>query len=325
VSYLTDLTLRLAYGASRIDPELRDVNRDWLRSQQRPDGGFAGRDGGSDPYYTAFGLRGLLIVDGIDDQVANQAAGFLTSKLDEPLGVVDRVSLVMAASILQLTHGLDLFEGREDAKRGIIDFLETHRSGDGGYAKMPGGVAGSTYQTFLNLLCFELLEHQVEGRDRIAKFLDSQRMIDGGFREIRVAKRAGVNPTAAGIGALKSLGILDPVHEEATIDFIADMATDEGGLSANDRISLADLLSSCTGMVTMSDLGATDRLELNRLGNYAQSMRRVDGGQKVGGFHGFAFDQETDVEYTFYGLALVALVAAHQADSGTGPDPAKTG
>jgi geranylgeranyl transferase type-2 subunit beta len=103
------------------------------------------------------------------------------------------------------------------------------------------------------------------------------------------------------------------------------MATDEGGLSANDRISLADLLSSCTGMVTMSDLGATDRLELNRLGNYAQSMRRVDGGQKVGGFHGFAFDQETDVEYTFYGLALVALVAAHQADSGTGPDPAKTG
>jgi lipoprotein-releasing system ATP-binding protein len=151
----------------------------------------------------------LLIVDGIDDQVANQAAGFLTSKLDEPLGVVDRVSLVMAASILQLTHGHDLFEGREDAKRGIIDFLETHRSGDGGYAKMPGGVAGSTYQTFLNLLCFELLEHQVEGRDRIAKFLDSQRMIDGGFREIRVAKRAGVNPTAA-VGA-EPVGELRPI------------------------------------------------------------------------------------------------------------------
>jgi geranylgeranyl transferase type-2 subunit beta len=324
LSYLTDLTLRLAWGAARLDPGVRERNRDWLRGQQRADGGFAGREGESDPYYTAFGLRGLLIVDGIDDSVADRAAGFLVTKLAESMGVVDRVSLIMAASILEMTHGLELIGSRPDVRDATIAYLESHRCGDGGYAKLPGGVAGSTYQTFLNLLAYELLGFEAPNVDRIVQFLDSQRMLDGGFREIRVAKRAGVNPTAAGIGALKALGQLDPVREQATIEFLADMATDEGGLSANDRISLADLLSSCTGMVTMSDLGATGQLNLAALRRYAMSMQRTDGEQPQGGFHGFAFDREVDVEYTFYGLALLALIEAHQdePETETGPKPA---
>lgn len=316
--YLTDLTLRLAWGAARLDPEVRDNSRQWLQSQQRADGGFAGREGDSDPYYTAFGLRGLLIVDGIDDRIASRAADFLSATLDtppdKPLGVVDLVSAVMAASILELTHGIEVIGPESDLRQSILDRLEAHRCHDGGYAKLPGGVAGSTYQTFLNLLAYELLGGEAPQQDRIVRFLDTQRMVDGGFREIRVAKRAGVNPTAAGIGALKALGRLDPSLEELTIEFLADMATDEGGLSANDRISLADLLSSCTGMVTMSDLGATDRLNLGGLHRYAMSMRRVENGELLGGFHGFAFDREVDVEYTFYGLSLLALIEAHRED-----------
>jgi geranylgeranyl transferase type-2 subunit beta len=311
LSYLTDLTLRLAAGATLIDPVTRNCHRDWLRSQQRRDGGFAGREGVSDPYYTAFGLRGLLVVDGIDDDVATRAARFLSDRFGDDLGVVDLVSLVMAASIVELTHGLEPLAEIDDARDLIIAKLEALRGADGGYTKMPGGIASSTYQTFLNLLCFELIGHPVEDADAIVRFLDSQRVIDGGFREIRVAKRAGVNPTAAGIGALKTLGRLDPAKETATIDFLADMRTDEGGLSANDRISLADLLSSCTGMVTMCDLDATGELHLHGLRRYALAMQRIVDGRPVGGFHGFAFDQEVDVEYTFYGLALLALCQAY--------------
>jgi geranylgeranyl transferase type-2 subunit beta len=69
------------------------------------------------------------------------------------------------------------------------------------------------------------------------------------------------------------------------------MRTDEGGLSANDRISLADLLSSCTGMVTMCDLQAVEQLNLPALRRYALSMQRLADGRPVGGFHGFAFDR----------------------------------
>lgn len=315
MSYLTDLTLRLAAGAALIDPEIRQAHGSWLLRQQRPDGGFAGREGESDPYYTAFALRGLLIVDGIDQEVAQRAAGFFREHFSDDLGIVDLVSLVMGASILELTHGIQPLADVPDLQPRVLAKLESLRSSDGGYAKTVGGVAGSTYQTFLNLLCYELLEAQPPDPEAILRFLNQQRVIDGGFREIRVAKRAGVNPTAAGIGALKSLGQLDPSVEEATIDFLADMRTDEGGLAANDRIALADLLSSCTGMVTMADLEAVDQLHLPGLRRYALSMQRLDGGRPAGGFHGFAFDQEVDVEYTFYGLALLALCEAYLAES----------
>ena len=311
LSYLTDLTLRLAAGASLFEPAIRDCHRDWLQQQQRSDGGFAGREGESDPYYTAFALRGLLVVDGITDEVAERASTFLQERFPDNLGVVDLVSLVMAGSILEMTHGHEVLAGIPGSHQRIIDTLESLRGADGGYNKTPGGNAGSTYQTFLNLLCFELIGYQPPDTDSIIRFLNSQRVVDGGFREIRVAKRAGVNPTAAGIGALKTLGRLDPSSEEATIDFLADMRTDEGGLSANDRISLADLLSSCTGMVTMCDMEATGELHLHGLRQYALSMQRGDNGNPLGGFHGFAFDQEVDVEYTFYGLALLALCQAY--------------
>lgn len=315
LSYLTDLTLRLAAGASLIETELRERHAAWLRGRQRGDGGFAGREGESDPYYTAFALRGLLIVDGIDDELAQRAAGFLRSQFTPTLGVVDLVSLVMGASILELTHGIDALGDVPGAQDRIISTLEALRSRDGGYAKIAGGVAGSTYQTFLNLLCYELIGHEPPDPQGIVGFLNAQRVIDGGFREIRVAKRAGVNPTAAGIGALKTLGRLDPQAEESTVEFLADMQTDEGGLSANDRISLADLLSSCTGMVTLCDLHAVEQIKLPALRRYALSMQRVIDGQVAGGFHGFAFDQEADVEYTFYGLALMALCEAYLAES----------
>jgi geranylgeranyl transferase type-2 subunit beta len=315
LSYLTDLTLRLAAGASLIEPELRSRHCTWLQSRQRGDGGFAGREGQSDPYYTAFALRGLLVVDGISQQVAERAAEFFRSRLGTNIGVVDLVSLVMGASILELTHGIEVLAEVPGAKQRIIETLQPLRSSDGGYAKMVGGVAGSTYQTFLNLLCYELLGYEDPDPEGIAGFLDAQRLIDGGFREIRVAKRAGVNPTAAGIGALKTLGRLERGAEEGTIGFLADMQTDEGGLAANDRIALADLLSSCTGMVTMCDLQAVDQLNLPALRRYALSMQRREADGVAGGFHGFAFDQEVDVEYTFYGLALLALCEAYLAEA----------
>lgn len=311
MSYLTDLTLRLAAGAALIEPEVRQCHCHWLQQQQRGDGGFAGREGQSDPYYTAFGLRGLLVVDGITDEIAQRAATFLHDQFSKKLGVVDLVSLVMGASIIEMTHGHEVLANIPSARERIVDTLESLRGSDGGYNKVTGGNASSTYQTFLNLLCFELIGHQVVDPDAIVRFLNAQRVIDGGFREIRVAKRAGVNPTAAGIGALKTLGRLDPAQEEATVDFLADMRTDEGGLSANDRISLADLLSSCTGMVTMCDLQATGELHLHGLRQYALSMQRSENGKPTGGFHGFAFDQEVDVEYTFYGLSLLALCQAY--------------
>ena len=61
-TYLENLTLRLAAGLGELPAEVREPHVRYLKSAQRSDGGFAGRDGGSDLYYTGFGLRGLAVL-----------------------------------------------------------------------------------------------------------------------------------------------------------------------------------------------------------------------------------------------------------------------
>lgn len=302
-SYLQDLTLRLAIGAANIDPTMRERHAAWLCSQQRDDGGFAGREGESDPYYTAFALRGLLVLGALDEAVGNRAARFLRDRLSHRESIIDLISLIFAAAICELSVGAVVIDDDDDAWRtNVAELLASLRTSDGGFAKTPEGRAGSTYQTFLSVLCHELIEIDVPKPDSIVGFIVSQAHPDGGFLEIRAAKRPGVNPTAAAIGTLKTLGQLQPESHGATIDFVAEMQSDEGGLSANTRIPFADLLSSCTGLITLADLQATEHVNVDAIRKYALSMQ-----SPAGGFTGFALDQTADVEYTFYGLATLAL------------------
>ena len=111
-SYLQELTLRLAVGASTLDRAIRDQHARWLRAQQRPDGGFAGREGESDPYYTAFALRSLWILGELDESIGGRAAAFLRSRLDKRESIIDMISLIFAAAICEMAVGEVVLVGR---------------------------------------------------------------------------------------------------------------------------------------------------------------------------------------------------------------------
>lgn len=304
LSYLQSLTLRLADGAARLAPDVRQRHAAWITAAQQADGGFAGREGASDPYYTAFALRSLWILDAVEPNVFAAAAEFLKTRLTTRQSIVDLVSLIFAAAVCELAAGEVVIADQDTMWRSnVADVLNSLRTDDGGFAKTPEGHAGSTYQTFLNVLCFELIEIQVPDVDGIVRFLDSQRHDDGGYLEIRAAKRAGVNPTAAAIGTLQSLGRLIPDEHLATAEFLAEMQSDEGGFAANTRIPFADVLSTFTALTTLRDLAAVDLVNLRAAKRYAESMQAPDGG-----FHGFALDQQADVEYSFYGIGSLAWV-----------------
>ncbi len=303
VPYLHELTLRLALGAADLDTELRARHAGWLRRQQRPDGGFAGREGESDPYYTAFALRALWILDALDETAGKRAADFLRQRLSHKESIIDLISLIFAAAICELAVGQVVIADDDVTWRdNVAGLLASLRTDDGGFAKTPEGRAGSTYQTFLAVLCHELIEIPIADVDRIESFLATQRHDEGGYLEIRAAKRAGVNPTAAAIGTLKALGRLAPAEHDDTATFLAEMQSDEGGLTANTRIPFADLLSSFTGMLTLTDLEATSRVNVEAVRRYALSMQSPSGG-----FVGFTLDQTADVEYSFYGIATLAV------------------
>jgi geranylgeranyl transferase type-2 subunit beta len=312
---LIDLTVRLATGVMGLPDELRERHAAWLLSQQQPDGGFGGREGGSDLYYTSFGLRSLMLLGALDGEPAARACGYLGRQLQTRQGVIDLVSLVFAAQALEAASGLNAlrsaYAGWQTALTGLLESL---RREEGGYAKTPHGTTSSTYQTFLTLLCYELIERQPPGPASIAEFLRSQEHPLGGFLEVRLAKRAGVNPTAAAVGGLRMLDAIDDDLAVRTAAFLSEQQSDDGGLTANTRIPVADLLSTCTGLIASDDLRQSRSLDRAAAARYARSMERPDGG-----FAGFALDPSQDVEYTFYGLAALALTEVLDGQSGAMP------
>ena len=303
--YLYDQILRLAGGAALLPEIVRSRHTAYLTAAQRADGGFAGREGDSDLYYTSFALRGLFVLGALYGDVAERSAAFLKSKLMGHETIVDFLSLIYGATLLDISADIDIFSDQSPNWRdAVADALEELRRDDGGYAKAKVGRASSTYQSFLVVLCRQLIDRPLPQADRMVEFIHSQRGEDGGFREIRVAKRGGTNPTAAAIGALKILDALDTKVATDTIGFLAEMQTDEGGLRANTRIPIADLLSTFTGVLTLADLDGLSAVETPAIRRYIRQMQAPQGG-----FHGAAWDQGVDVEYTFYGLGGAALLA----------------
>jgi geranylgeranyl transferase type-2 subunit beta len=307
LTYLEELTIRLAHGVAALPEATRRRHAAWLLAQQRGDGGFAGREGGSDLYYTGFALRSLAVLGELDGPVAERAAAFLQQKLTGQETIIDFLSLIYDASLIQSASGIDIFAGAAPNWRAnVAAQLERLRRPDGGYAKGAEGVASSTYHTFLVLLCLQLIDVPLPELDRAVAFIVAQRAAEGGFREIRASKRAGTNPTAAAIGVLRIAGALTDDIRAGTIDFLAAMQSDEGGLCANTRIPFADLLSTFTGVVTLQDLGGAAEINAAAALRFARSLEL-----ETGGFHGAAFDEATDVEYTFYGIGALALLGTN--------------
>jgi geranylgeranyl transferase type-2 subunit beta len=302
--YLERLTARLARGLGSAAPEIRERHRAFLAARQNGDGGWSGREGGSDLYYTAFALRGLAVLGGLTDRIATQSEAFLRRQLNQAVSVVDFMSLLYAARLLQYAVGRDILsENGADWPDRVAATLESFRKPDGGYAKSTDGANGSTYHTFLVALCYELIGRPLPSADQIVAFVRSRRREDGGFVEVSPARRGGTNPTAAAVALLLMLDSLDAGTRTGVCDFLANMQSGDGGLRANDRAPLSDLLSTFTGLVTLTDLEGADRV------NRATARQFMDSVEcPTGGFHGGLWDQATDVEYTFYGLGTLALL-----------------
>lgn len=313
--YLPRLTLLLADGVSRLPADLRAHHAHYLRAAQNADGGFSGREGGSDLYYTGFALRGLAVLDALTPALAERVAGFLRSCLTQQASAIDFFSLLYASLLVQLGGAADvLANSTPDWQERVAAMLESFRTSDGGYAKTMGGVSGSTYHTFLVALCYQMLGRQPPRLADVVRFVASRRRDDGGFVEMAPMRRSGANPTAAAVGLLQIAAeeMPDALEEvrDGVCTFLAGMASPEGGLRANGRAPLADLLSTFTAAWTLQQLGGLHHLDTSQVRNYAESLQRAEGG-----FHGGLWDEGHDVEYTFYGLGVLSLSSGERGMS----------
>ena len=303
--YLIRLGNRLNNGLARMDDERRQRHRSFIQSQQQADGGFSGREGDSDVYYTSFAVRGLAILDGLRPDECESIGRFVKAQSNRQLSVVDLISWLYTALVVQAFGGPDVFEDAEpDWVDKLAGTLEGVRTEDGGYAKTPEGAAGSTYHSFLVALTYELIGKSVPNPNDLVQFIYDRQRDDGGFVEIQPMKRSGTNPTAAAVALLTMFDAMDAELREDVRDFLRIVRSSEGGFQANTRVPFADGLSTFTGLLTAQDLGIDDILDPTNVEEFIASNLEFP----TGGFRGASWDNQADVEYTFYGLGTLGLL-----------------
>ena len=280
--YLAGLDGMIASGLSGLGRAFRRARAQYVRSRQADDGGFCGRVGGSDIYYTDFALRALLAIDP-DSDALERAASYLESLTGPPRNTVECFSRLNSARILRAVG----FEVPDQASRCRPDIDIRH---------------AGTYDLFLAVLCYHMLGGQFPAAEQAVRRVRSCENPQGGFGQTPEGG-CQTSATAAAVGLLAMTGELTTRDAGRVSDFLRTMQTAAGGFVAHAAISEPDLLSTFTALVTLSTLDGMDKANLPAIGRFVRSMAAPDGG-----FHASRYDTETDVEYTYYGLGTTGLL-----------------
>ena len=292
--YISELSGEITSGLGGLPEAFRNRQRHYLRGAQNPDGGFGGRKGGSDLYYTHFALWALSVLDvPAGDEVWHRAAYFLSDP-PQPDDIPDVLSLVHGGLILsQRGHDVQCDASRE----------QVQRLAGGGCCS---GVPDSLYDAFLGGLTAGLLGLELPPRKRLLRFVEARRCRDGGFADLNDGEKGGINPTAAGVALLEIYDSLDEPIVSEVAGFVTAAQRPDGGFPAHSDAPCADLMSTFTALVALRDLGKMSAADLAGAARFARELRAPDGG-----FRGARMHDVPDVEYTFYGLGVLGLLKAH--------------
>ena len=307
------LMLRLATGIATLPETDRAVAVSFFLDAQTENGGFRGRRGIGELYYTDFALRGLTLLDAMPN-CNRSILAFLKTALtrndlaQNDLECVERVSLLNSALILEATWGEDLFsEILTSPGIWFCDQLHQFKTSDGGFASSGESQYSSTYHNFLVLSTMQLFGWEGIDVDRIVQNILNRQRPDGGFVELPPLKVGGTNPTAAAVCLLGMLDIHDYPKDNARC-FLKSMQSEEGGFLAHARIPVPDLLSTFTAIVALHELDAWDAFDTEKTLRFVRSLRHDSGG-----YAGACWDHEPDVEYTFYALATQAFLGSRHS------------
>lgn len=315
--YLVRLGNRLNQGLQGFSSVRRDTHAQFLLQFQQSDGGFRGRDGDSDLYYTSFAIRALWMLDRLTPDIGASVSEYLKGLWSPDLNTLDQMNWLSTSLALEVAGGSSPIANVEELQTLIPQRIEATRTGDGGYSKTTEGATGSTYQSFLVLLTYQLLGLKLPRPNALIQFLYDRQREDGGFVEIAPMRRSGTNPTAAAAAILQELNVLDRETRNDIEAFLKDVkCQDEAGFTANTRIPFADSLSTFTAVLTTQNLQLRPAYRRDDVIQWLTSQLEFP----TGGFRAATWDNQADVEYTFYGLGLLALLDAGNDANPKEPD-----
>lgn len=296
-SFLNRLDARLRDGWGMLAPALRDSALACIAPFSTARGGYRGRLGSADTYYTDFAARLLDLANAPTDEF--ERIGEFLRSLPPPGDLVDLFSRMNAARLLRRRAvPVPVPEG---ARR----ILDSQRVETGGFAQ-PGEQATSAYLTFLACLVCEMLGDPIPEPGKMAAALRSLRQPSGGFSDRAGDALAQASTTAAAVAALGMIGVGDPQEAAAAAQFLAGLQTPEGGFRAHREAPESDMLSTFTSLTSLAGLGALHMVRLAPIGRFVLSLHSPGNG-----FSASIADPESDVEYTFYGVGSLCLLQDH--------------
>jgi len=270
-----------------------DAVRGFLYRQLAPDGGFRGRDGHSDLYYTVFGLEASLAlgVEIPDERLNAYLSRFGTG---ESLDLVHLTSLIRCRANMTEKCAGGMNESTREAMAG---HLLRHRLPDGGFSTAAGASRGNVYGCFLALGACQDLGLDLRDFEAVGESVRSLQMPDGGYANEPAMTVSATPATAAAVCVLHDLQRAVP---ESALRWLGDRAGPLGGFTAlplPSDVAVPDLLSTATALHALALLGALPREKRDKHLDYLDSLWSPQGG-----FRGHGADETVDCEYTYYGL-----------------------
>jgi prenyltransferase beta subunit len=290
-----DMRQTVAKGA-RVLGDSTVAVREFFQKHLHEDGGFEGRDGRGDLYYTVFGLEASLALGVPLDY--ERIAHYL-----DRIAVNASADLVQLACLIRCKANLDdLADRRIDPARMIatIECLELYRRRDGGFGLSPNAKGSSVYAAFLALGIYQDVGIVCPDAARLVRSIHSLQRPDGGYSNESTMTVSATAPTAA---AVTILHYLDEEIPEVALKWLVARAAPHGGFLAIPMYfdeSIPDLLSTATALhaLFLADVALEALAEVNL--DYIDSLWSAEGG-----FRGHPADDILDCEYTYY--ALLAL------------------
>lgn len=272
---------------ARLAPKLLDDSsglvRQFLLSRLQPDGGFAGRSGPSDLYYTVFGLEGLLA---LQSEIPAEATASFLSRFGDGANL-DFVHLTCLARCWAGVGGV--------APHGVIARMSAFRREDGGFD------AGTVYTAFLALGAYQDLRAELPAPEALLRSLDAMRAADGSYSNRPGADVGLATSTAAAVMLQRHLG---GTPDPELAQWLLQCVHPQGGFRAMPAAPIPDLLSTATALHALSAMHQPlDDIRENCL-DFIDTLWT-----NRGGFHGNWGDHELDCEYTYYGLLALGHLA----------------
>lgn len=264
-----------------LGDEATDLIRSFVEDRMTDEGVFVDRSGKADIYYTSFGLL-LSHVLGIkrNYKATEQWLGGIESTT---LDMVHYAAFVRSRMLNRLQQSKAKF---------LLDSVrkESIREAES-FAVVPNNDLYSPYAQFI---LYSLCEDT--GNATPSCDLTPYHVADGGYSNMRDGEPS-VNATAA---ALMVAGQSGGYNASTDVEWLRSEQLSSGGFRAERNTPLPDLLSTATALFTLRCYGVEPRYSA---AEFIEAHWLDDGG-----FAATLMEEESDVEYLFYGLLALGTL-----------------